>query len=103
MNLVTDPQLGRHIETKGTHLNFLNYFICLCLKHFIDSSLVVQLVKILPANAGDAGDVGLIPGSGRYPLEKEMAIHSSMLAWRIPWTKEPSRLQSMCLEKLDTT
>ena len=69
MNLVTDPQLGCHIETKGMHLNFLNYFICLCLKHFIDSSLVAQLVKNLPANAGDAGDVGLISGSGRSPGE----------------------------------
>ena len=29
------------------------------------------------------------------PLEKEMAIHSSTLAWKIPWTKEPVRLQSM--------
>ena len=29
------------------------------------------------------------------PLEKEMATHSSPLAWKIPWTKEPSRLQSM--------
>ena len=29
------------------------------------------------------------------PLEKEMAIHSSTIAWKIPWTKEPSRLQSM--------
>ena len=29
------------------------------------------------------------------PLEKEMAIHSSILAWRIPWTEEPGRLQSM--------
>ena len=29
------------------------------------------------------------------PLEKEMAIHSSVLAWRIPWTEKPGRLQSM--------
>ena len=29
------------------------------------------------------------------PLEKEMATHSSILAWKIPWTEEPSRLQSM--------
>ena len=29
------------------------------------------------------------------PLEKEMAIHSSILAWRIPWTEKPGRLQSM--------
>ena len=29
------------------------------------------------------------------PLEKEMAIHSSTIAWKIPWTEEPDRLQSM--------
>ena len=40
-------------------------------------------VKNLPANAGDAGS---IPGVGRS-LEKEMATHSSILAWRIPWTR----------------
>ena len=34
------------------------------------------------------------------PLEKEMAIHSSILAWRIPWTGEPSRLQSMGLQRV---
>ena len=34
------------------------------------------------------------------PLEKEMATHSSILAWRIPWTEEPSRLQSMGLQEL---
>ena len=32
---------------------------------------------------------------GENPLEKEMATHSSILAWRIPWTEEPGRLQSM--------
>ena len=37
------------------------------------------------------------------PLEKEMATHSSILAWRIPWTEEPSRLQSMGSQELDTT
>ena len=45
------------------------------------------MVKNPPANAGDARDLGSIPGSGR-PLEKEMATHSSTLAWRIPWTEE---------------
>ena len=34
------------------------------------------------------------------PLEKEMAIHSSILAWRIPWTEEPGRLQSMGPERV---
>ena len=49
------------------------------------------VVKNLPANAGD---MGLILGSGR-PLEKEMATHSSVHAWRIPWTEELGGLQSM--------
>ena len=47
------------------------------------------MVKNLPANAGDAG---LILGD---PLEKGMAMHSNILAWRISWTEEPSGLQSM--------
>ena len=34
------------------------------------------------------------------PLEEEMATHSSILAWRIPWTEEPGRLQSMGLKEL---
>ena len=37
------------------------------------------------------------------PLEKEMATHSSILAWRIPWTEEPGRLQSTGSQELDTT
>ena len=37
------------------------------------------------------------------PVEKEMAIHSSILAWRIPWTEEPGKLQSMGSQELDTT
>ena len=37
------------------------------------------------------------------PLEKEMATHSSIFAWRIPWTEEPGGLQSMGLQELDTT
>ena len=38
-----------------------------------------------------------------HPPEKGMAAHSSILAWRIPWTKEPSRLQSWGGKELDTT
>ena len=41
-----------------------------------------------------AGDPGLIPGS-EDSLEKGMATHSSILAWRIPWREEPGGLQSM--------
>jgi len=46
------------------------------------------VVKNSPANAGN---VGSIPGLGRS-LAKEMATHSSILAWEIPWTEEPGRL-----------
>ena len=45
-------------------------------------------------NAGDVGDVGLIPGWAD-PLREEMVTHSSILAWRIPWTEEPGGLTSM--------
>ena len=43
-------------------------------------------------NAGDIRDLGSIPGSGRS-LGGGMAAHFSILAWRIPWTEEPGRLQ----------
>ena len=51
------------------------------------------MVKNPPANAGDVRDTGCIPGSGRS-LEKGMATHSSVPAWRIPWTEEPGGAQS---------
>ena len=45
-------------------------------------------------SAYNVGDPGSIPGQ-EDPLEKEIAIHSRILAWRIPWTEETGRLQSM--------
>ena len=45
-------------------------------------------------NAGDAGDMNSVPGSGRS-LEEGMAAHSSILAWRTPRTEEPGGLQSI--------
>ena len=50
-------------------------------------------------SACNAGDLGSIPGSGRSP-GGGMAIHSSILAWRIPWTEEPGGLQSMGLHRV---
>ena len=58
-----------------------------------------SVVKNQPANAGDRDSV---PGLGRSP-EEEMANHSSILAWEIPWTEEPSELQSMVSQESDTT
>ena len=45
-------------------------------------------------SACNAGDPGSIPGLGRFP-RGGMATQSSILAWRIPWTEEPGRLQSI--------
>ena len=56
-------------------------------------------LKNLPADAGDAGS---IPESGRSPGE-EMATHSSILAWEVPWTEEAGRLQSMGLQRVEMT
>ena len=44
-------------------------------------------------SACNAGDPGSIPGSGRF-LGEGMATHSSVFAWRIPWTEEPGRLHT---------
>ena len=60
------------------------------------------MVKNLPVNAGDLRDTGLIPGE-KDPLEKGMATHPRILAWRIPWTEEPGRPQSMGSKESDMT
>ena len=57
-----------------------------------DNTFPVALVlKNLPASAGDVRDIGSIPGSGRS-LGGGHAVHSSILAWRIPRTEEPGGL-----------
>ena len=62
-------------------------------------SLVAQRVKHLPAMWETR-----VRSLGREdPLEKEMATHSSILAWRIPWTEEPGGLQSTGSHRVDTT
>ena len=60
------------------------------------ASLVAQMVNNLPAmwetQVRSLGQEG--------PLDKERATHTSTLAWRIPWTKEPGALQSMVLQRV---
>ena len=60
---------------------------------------MVVVVKNLSTDARDIRDVGWIPGSGKS-LEESMATHSSVLAWRIPWTEEPGGLQSMGFQRI---
>ena len=60
------------------------------------ASLVAQVVKRLPTmRETQARSLGR-----EDPLEKEMATHSSILAWKIPWTADPGRLQSMGLQRV---
>ena len=62
----------------------------------METSLVAQMVKRLLTM-----QVTWVQSLGwEDPLEKEMATHSSILAWKIPWTEEPGRLQSMESQKV---
>ena len=60
------------------------------------ASLVAQMVKRLPTMR-ETWVQSLVQDD---LLEKEMAPHSSILAWKIPWTEEPGRLQSMGLQRV---
>jgi len=56
-------------------------------------------VKSPPNSAEDTGDAGSFPELGRSPAGGH-AAHSSIPAWRTPWTEEPGRLQSMGLKRV---
>ena len=60
------------------------------------ASLVAQMVKILPAMP----ETRVRSLGQEDPLEKQMATHSSIFAWRLPWTEEPCRLQSTESERV---
>ena len=74
----------------------------LCFYHIIDilsgiwTSLVAQTLKNLPAMQ----EIWVRSQGRDDPLEKGMATHSNILAWRIPWTKEPGELHSMGLQRV---
>ena len=52
-------------------------------------------------SACNAGDLGLIPWDPEETMEKGMATHFSILAWKIPWTEEPDGLQSMGSQRFE--
>ena len=60
------------------------------------ASVMTQMVKDLPA----MWETRLQSLGWEAPLEKEMAVHSSTTAWKIPWTEEPGRLQSVGLQRV---
>ena len=63
---------------------------------FFGASMVAQVVKRLPA----VQETQVQSLGWEDPLEKEMATHSSTLAWKIPWTEERGRLQSIGLQRV---
>ena len=67
--------------------------------HYLWASLVAQRLKCLPA----VWETWVQSLGREDPLEKEMAIHSSILVWRIPWTEEFGGLQSTGRKESDTT
>ena len=76
-------------------------FKLLSLRYFVDGgpgghSLVAQVVKNPPA----MWEMWVQSLGWEDPLEKGMATHSCLLAWRIPWTQEPGGLQSMGLQRV---
>ena len=64
-----------------------------------EASQVGVVVKNLPANAGNTGDVDSTLGL-KDPLEEGMATYSSLLAWRIPWREKAGGLQSTGLQRV---
>ena len=80
----------------------LQFLFCICRKNltgYVQLLCTSQTMKNLPAMQEiRVQSLGL-----EDPLEGELAAHSSILAWRIPWTEEPGRLQSMVHKESDTT
>ena len=74
-------------------------YVTLSLWVHLGASLVTQMVKNLPA----VQETQVPSLAHKNPLKKAMAIHSGVLAWRIPWTEELGRLQPMGSQELDTT
>ena len=67
----------------------------------IIESQVMPVVKNPLASAGDVGDIEGRSLGQEDPLEEGMATHASILAWRIPWTEEPGRLQSIGSQRVE--
>jgi len=105
-------QLGNRVEVNTISVGWLvcpmpsykcsfSFFSLFINRSLIWASQMVLVVKNPRASAGDIGEAGSIHRSGRFltvevkTVEEGMAIHTSILAWRISWTEEPGLLQSI--------
>ena len=81
------------------HMNLVSHFFFFNILHFLLVISLAQMVKHLSTMWKTR-----VRSLGQEdPLEKEMAIHSSTIAWKIPWTEEPGSLQSTGYKESDTT
>ena len=92
ITLCTRKLLLIHMMTFPKYIEFYKFMLSSLWTGFPGGSEV-------KASACNAGDLVRSLG-GEDPLEKEMATHSSILAWRIPWREELGRLQSTGLQRL---
>ena len=94
-----DPRITRVLKYAGPFIHGFFFFSSKEVLQYRRASLIAQLVNNLPAV-----QEARIQFLGREdPLEKEMAPHSSTLAWKIPWTEEPGGPQSTGSQESDTT
>ena len=89
------PGLGRSLKEMATHSCIAWRIPWTEEPNGLCASQVALVVKNLPASAGEVRDMNFDHLEGEDPLEEGMANHSSILAWRIPWTEEPGRLRSI--------
>ena len=86
---------SKYLYCKWAQLTFVEFFKILGLPWW-QASLVAQRLKCLSTMR----ETWVQSLGWEDPLEKEMATHFSILAWRIPWTEEPGRLQSTRLQRV---
>ena len=92
-------QLSHPYMTTGKTIALTRRTLVVLYCILIRASLITQLVKNLPAKQ----ETWVQSLGQEDALEKEVATHSSIPAWRIPWTEKPSKLQSMGSQESDTT
>ena len=93
---LTEVYTGQPQEAPFDTIYQTKNYILLDLEFSSRTSLVAQFLKSLPAMQ----ETWVRSLGQEDPLEKEMASHSSILAWRIPWTEKPGRLQSMGSQRI---
>ena len=99
LDIVTSAAINTRVQVSVSILVSSGYMSSSGVAGSFGASLTAQLVKSLPA----VPEMWVSFLGWEDPLEKEMTTHSSILAWRIPWTEEPGGLQFMGWQESDRT